>query len=60
MENLRDYNFVILGSTGWIGKNFVEILSSLDLNLFLFSNKENKTFHIKNKKFQSSKIDNLQ
>tara|TARA_B100001564_G_scaffold339762_1_gene332845 strand:+ start:1304 stop:2173 length:870 start_codon:yes stop_codon:yes gene_type:complete len=60
MKNLRDYNFVILGSTGWIGKNFVEILSSLDLNLFLFSNKENKTFHIKNKKFQSSKIDNLQ
>ena len=50
MTNLNSLtkNIVVLGASGWIGKNFVSSLSKLqNVNLFLYSSKEPKTIEIK-------------
>ena len=50
MTNLNSLtkNIVVLGASGWIGKNFVSSLSELqNVNLFLYSSKEPKTIEIK-------------
>ncbi len=50
MTNLNSLtkNIVVLGASGWIGKNFVSALSELqNVNLFLYSSKEPKTIEIK-------------
>ena len=50
MTNLKSFtkNIVVLGASGWIGKNFVSSLSELqNVNLFLYSSKEPKTIEIK-------------
>ena len=50
MTNLKSFtkNIVVLGASGWIGKNFVSSLSKLqNVNLFLYSSKDPKTIEIK-------------
>ncbi len=50
MVNLNSLtkNIVILGASGWIGKNFVSCLSKLkNVNLHLYSYKEPKTIELK-------------
>jgi len=50
MTNLKSFtkNIVVLGASGWIGKNFVSSLSKLqNVNLFLYSSKKPKTIEIK-------------
>lgn len=50
MTNLNSLtkNIVILGASGWIGKNFVSSLSELqNVNLFLYSFKQPKTIELK-------------
>ena len=50
MTNLKSFtkNIVVLGASGWIGKNFVSSLSKLqNVNIFLYSSKEPKTIEMK-------------
>ena len=50
MTNLNSLtkNIVILGASGWIGKNFVCSLNKFkNVNLFLYSSKESKTIELK-------------
>jgi len=56
MKKLRDYNFVVFGSTGWIGKNFINRLSSEDCKIFLFSHKKPKELFINNSRYESRPI----
>ena len=56
MKKLRDYNFVVFGSTGWIGKNFINRLSSEDCKIFLFSHKKPKELTINNSRHESRPI----
>ena len=51
MSNLNSLtkNIVVLGASGWIGKNFVNSLNKLsDVNLFLYSSKKQKTIELEN------------
>ncbi len=51
MSNLNSLtkNIVVLGASGWIGKNFVNSLNKLsDVNLFLYSFKKQKTIELEN------------
>lgn len=51
MSNLNTLtkNIVVLGASGWIGKNFVNSLNKLsDVNLFLYSSKKQKTIELEN------------
>ena len=56
MKKLRDYNFVVFGSTGWIGKNFINRLSGEDCKIFLFSHKKSKELNINNSIYESRPI----
>ena len=56
MKKLRDYNFVVFGSTGWIGKNFINRLSSEDCEIFLYSHKKPKELIINNSTYESRPI----
>jgi len=58
MKKLRDYNFVVFGSTGWIGKNFIKYLSEQKCNIFLFSHKSHKKIHINGLTYKSLPISN--
>ena len=51
MSNLNSLtkNIVVLGASGWIGKNFVNSLNKLsDVNLFLYSFQKQKTIQLDN------------
>ena len=56
MKKLRDYNFVVFGSTGWIGKNFINRLSDEDCTIFLFSHKKSRKLNINNTIYESRPI----